>query len=153
MNRNRTVRRAGFLIIETLMTLSLLAFVFAAAAQLFRASVLTAQSSARACNQASRLDSAMLTLRRDVWQSYDIRVTDPHTVELTAGDGKTIVWRINPDASARRIDPNRRSMRWESLGLQLRFVRDGATLVVVHSGRPDDQALPLVSQVLIGRAR
>jgi type II secretory pathway component PulJ len=153
MKRNQTTRRAGFLIFETLMTLSLLAFVFAAAAELFRVSVLTAAASANSCNQASRLDSAMFSLRRDVWQSGDIRVSDPHTVELTTAEGKQIVWRINADASAQRFDPNRQSMRWESIGVQLRFVREGATLVVVHSGPPNDQALPLVSQVLIGRAR
>jgi len=152
MKRDR-IHRGGFLIIETLMTLSLLAFVFAAAGELFRASLLTCQASARDCDQASRLDSALLSLRRDIWQAGDIRVSDPTTVELTAGDGTKIVWRINPDASAQRIGPNGRSTRWEPMDLQLRFVRDGSTLLVVHSGPPENQAIALVSQVLIGRAR
>jgi type II secretory pathway component PulJ len=143
------MRRSGYLIIEMLVTLSLMVFVFAAAGELFRATILTCAASDRAANQSSRLDAAMLSLRRDVWQCDDIQLANPRAVELTLGDGKKVAWQINADASIQRIDPGGRTARWDSIGRQLQFVRDGATLVVTRSGPPGYQQLPLASQVLI----
>jgi type II secretory pathway pseudopilin PulG len=146
-------RRGGFFIIELLMTISLLVFVFAAAGQLFRATILTAAASDRAANQASRLDDLLRALRRDLWQAADIHVTDPHAVELTAAEGHEITWRINPDNSADRSTSAGPPNHWSDIGLQLQFIRAESGLVLTHSGPPENQRILLVSQVMLGRAR
>jgi type II secretory pathway pseudopilin PulG len=151
--QHTTSTRGGFFIIEVLMTLSLLVFVFALAGQLFRATILTAAASDRAANQASRLDDLLRALGRDLWQAAVIRLTDPHAVELTTADGRKIVWRINPDNSADRSTPAGASTHWTGIGLQLQFIRNPSGLVLTHADPPENQRILLVSQVMLGRAR
>lgn len=153
MKRKSCRRHGGFLIIEIIMTLSLLVFVFFAAGELFRACILTAAASEHAADQASRLDTAIAAMRRDVWGAGDIHVIDLHGVELTIADNQKITWRTDADGSARRTDSSGRTSRWAGVGLQLQFVRDGATLLLSHPGPPENQQISLLSQVILGRGK
>jgi len=153
MKRGSPRRSRGFFIIEILVTLGLLVFVFAAAGQLLRVTVLTTAASEHAADQASRLDNLISAMRRDVWQASDIHITDLHGVELTIADNQKIIWRTDPDNSVQRTDPSGRSTRWVGVGMQLQFIRDRATLIVAHPGPPENQQISLVSQVILGRAQ
>jgi len=150
MIRPNIPRRRGFLIIEILVTIGLLVFVFAAAGQLFRACILASYDSGNAANQSSRLDSALQILRRDVWQSATMQVADPQSLELSTADDQKISWRIGDEAIV-RTGPDAKITRWNGIKLKLQFAQDGPTLLISHAGPPIEQPISLVSQLMLAR--
>jgi hypothetical protein len=91
----------GFTITELLATLGLLVIFFDAAGRVFRASVDVSRTGQEFTDQSSRTDSAMLQLRRDVWNAKQVRADDSRRIELTSADGNQITWKFGDDGITR----------------------------------------------------
>lgn len=153
MNRRRA---SGFVLIEILVVLGMVAFVSIVATRIFRATLRTWRESAQAQSAQFRFDQAVGQLRRDVWAARSIETPSDREAILQTPDGR-IEWRaIDPAGLARSTPADPADHRqWKGLGT-LTFASHGPTLVVrVH---PDPQEaggdMVLASQpmLLAGRA-
>ena len=138
------IRRA-FTLTEIIMALSLLVLFFAAAGEVFKSSMMLSFDSPRISNQASRIDSAIFQLRRDVWSSPQISVGKPTSADLESSDGK-ISWIINPDGDLIRTDSRGQTERWNAIAGKWSLASDGICLTIRDGS--DEMRLP--SQLLLG---
>jgi hypothetical protein len=130
--------------IEIIMSLALLTIFFAAAGQVFHSSVMLSYDAPRLSNQASRIDSAVFQLRRDVWNSPQIFVPKPTSADLDSSEGK-ISWTISPDGDIARIDFRGRTERWNAIGRNWSLATDGICLMI----RDGSAEMCLPSQILL----
>ena len=137
-------RCRGFTITEVLMTLSLLVMFFAAAGEMFKSTVLVDRESQVFSDRASRVDSAMFQLRRDVWGSGRVAARG-RWVEL-ANSGGEIVWRIDSDGGVTRTDVGGHVTRWEGIAGKWTLGGDGVGVTISDGG---EVPVRLVSQVLL----
>jgi hypothetical protein len=129
------------------MTLSLLVIFFAAAGEMFRSTVLLDRDCQTLSDHASRVDSALFRLRRDVWNSRQIVVGDTRRLELTTFTDQ-IVWKTNADGSVTRSAPNQRSTRWDGIAATWALSSDGIGLTISDGG---SVPMRLTSQVLLAK--
>jgi hypothetical protein len=135
--------------IEILMALSLLVIFFFVAGELFKSTVLLSAQSQQVSDDSNRIDSAMFQLRRDVWNSRQIAVADPHLVHLTASDGTQISWRINSGGDVTRTIAGGADETWPALALGWSLTADGFSLSI--SDARNSQSLRLTSQSLLAQ--
>ena len=122
-------RFAGFMIVQMLVVLGLMAGFVVVAERVFRLSV---QTSARAASEQEdllRLERAMTALRADVWNAAKVE-TDKRTVHVS-GEGLDASWKCLPDGDLRRTQGDE-VQQWT--GLSLEFERQGPWLVVRRRG-------------------
>jgi hypothetical protein len=126
-------------------SLILLVLFFSAAGELFRSTDLLSSGRQDFSNRASRIDSALLQLRRDVWNSSRITAGDLKSIELSTPDGARTAWKIE-SGSVTRTDPRGQIERWETLGGDWSLSTDGVSLSI-----SDGSAAPirLASQLLL----
>ncbi len=113
-------------------------------------------------NAAIAFDRFVRAVRKDVWNSYDLRAGDPHTIVIRHAHQHTVSWRYDPHTrAARRIEstprqPDRIS-RYPNLPTGVRFSVDRADLLIALApGRTRSaESIRLVSQlrILKGRAQ
>jgi len=141
--RPNSLQRA-FTMIEIIMSLALLTIFFAAAGQVFHSSVMLSYDAPRLSNQASRIDSAVFQLRRDVWNSSRIAAS-PQSVDLSWPDGTTTAWKID-GGSLTRTDARGQTESRPAVGNDWSFSTDGVSLTI-----SDGTAAPilLASQILL----
>jgi hypothetical protein len=107
-----------------LFALVLLGAFAVAAARVFRQSVLTTRTAAEGQERSIRLEQALHTLRRDVWQATSVDAVEPQQLRLTAPDA-AVQWRANVHL-VRTVGKD--SQTWTDLGL--RFEKQGSAILV-----------------------
>jgi type II secretory pathway pseudopilin PulG len=148
MNRRRP---SGFVLIEILVVLGMVAFVSIVATRLFRATLRTWRESAQSQSAQFRFDQAVGQLRRDVWSATSIEAPNPQDTILQTPEGRVEWHAVDPAGLARSTpaDPADHR-RWEGLG-NLTFATRGPTLVVRVKPSPQDAGgeMVLASQQLL----
>ena len=148
---NRTAC-SGFVLIEMMIALGLLAIVGLMAAQVFR-------SVSRAWHQAAvqqsaemRLDQAVHQLRLDVWNASSMESPDPQTLRIHPADGPAIEWRLGKavERSSGAATPPQ-VQRWSDFQAELSIALHG-DVVEINAGQgpgvPAGQ-ITLVSQSML----
>ena len=148
MNRRRP---SGFVLIEILVVLGMVAFVSIVATRLFRATLRTWRDSAQSQSAQARFDQAVGQLRRDVWSATSIETPNDRETILQTPEGRIEWHAIDPAGLARSTtaDPVDRR-RWEGLG-NLTFTPRGPTLIVRLKPDPQEAGgdMVLASQPLL----
>jgi len=126
-NANRRTR--GFVLVEMMFVIGLLAIVGLIVGQLYFASTQTTQRVARMQAAETRFDQAVRQLRRDVWNASGCTLSDPHTLRVERSDGKAIEWTTG-QFLRRNSDGAREA--WDELQTDLHFEVRGPIVVVVQ---------------------
>lgn len=150
-------RASGFVLIEILVVLGMVAFVSIVATRLFRATLRTWRESAQAQSAQFRFDQAVGQLRRDVWSATSIETPGDRETILQTPEGRVEWHAIDPAGLARSTSADAADRRhWEGLG-NLTFTTRGPTLVVRVKPDPQDAGgdMVLASQpmLLAGRSQ
>lgn len=119
-------KRRGFALVHILFALMLLGAFAVAATHVFRLAVLTTESSARAQERSLRIEQALHSMRRDVWQADSIDALEPMVLRVTAPDG-VVQWNSQGGGElSRTVGTDVR--KWTTLGL--RFEPQGSAVLV-----------------------
>jgi type II secretory pathway pseudopilin PulG len=148
----------GFVMVEMLVVIGLLAVVGLVAGQLFRVTMQVQRESAWQQIHESQLDQAVRQLRTDVWRASSIDVRRPDAVRLNMSDGQEIDWEAGSSLVRKSLSlaEDQPEQRWNDLGVSLRFTQRGVGLVVdVSRGAESQGRTTLISQemLLSGRSR
>jgi hypothetical protein len=122
--------RRGFLLVELLLTLILLAAFAAIATPVLRWSIRTLVAPPPAA-VAGRLDAAVGSLRRDVWGAVNLAAPSPHELQLTTADGRTVRWHVGPGELLQRGEQH-----WSGLFPDAAVAIDGAAVRLTLADRP-----------------
>jgi type II secretory pathway pseudopilin PulG len=128
MRRQRR-RFRGFMIVQMLVVLGLMAAFVVVAERVFRLSVQTSARAALEQEDLQRLDRALTALRADVWRAGKVEV-EKSSVHVSA-EGLDATWKTLGDGELRRTQ-GKEEQRWAGLGLE--FERQGPWLVVRRRG-------------------
>ena len=146
-NRQTNIQsRRAFTITEVLIAISILTIFLAAAGELFKSSMLLGYNAPRLTDQATRTDSALFQLRRDVWNASDVSVAENKSVDLETSDGK-IVWKIGPEGDLTRTGNQGQSEQWKAIAQKWSLAADGSCLTMQN----ESEELRLPSQVLLAK--
>lgn len=155
MNRNLSIcrpARRGFMLIEMMVVIGLLAVVGLIAAQLFHLMEKVERESLWQQIHESQLDQAVRQLRQDVWRAGAVEVPAPGEVRLAMSDGQEIDWAMSGSLTRRSaaLTEDGSTRHWKDLGVTFGFSRRGAALVVDVSqmGEPHGR-LTMVSQSML----
>lgn len=156
MRRRRSIPIAralrGFVLIEMLIVLGLLAIVALMAGQLFRVTGQISRESAQRQIREAQLDQAVQQLRADVWRASAIQIPDLHSVRLRTPDGQEIEWDMTSTLSRKSFAllTDQGERQWTDLGADLNFAARGPSLVISVSRGPEvDGEIVLVSQSML----
>lgn len=154
MTRTRTGRRNGFMLVELVFVLGMIAVAALISTQLY---VDMTRAHGRMLLQQEaqqRFDLALRPLRSDVWNATTASVDKGGTLYLTRPDGKGVQWQAG-DRLSRTIE-SQPPREWNQLGANLSFViRDGAVVLREEPSQSDTNGgeivLPLVAGGLKGQ--
>ena len=144
-----TVRASrGYLMIELLFALGLLAVFAAIATPVLRGAIRTLVAPPPAA-AAARADAAVDALRRDVWAAATLAAASPHELTVTDPAGHAVVWHVGPGRRLDRADGGA-TTNWSGRFAGAGLTVDGPTVRLAVPGG----TVVLVSQVgLIGGLR
>ena len=120
-------RRGAFMLLQMLITISLLSAFVIVADRVFRLSLLTTGRETVAAEDAARLDRALAALRADVWSASTVEMLSP--TRLSAGGA---VWAVGEDGTLTRT-AGAEVRRFD--GMPLRFEWRSPLLTVSRDGR------------------
>ena len=148
MNRSIASRYRGFMLVELVFVLGLIAVAAVISTQLY---IEMTRGHARMLEQREaqeRFDLALRPLRSDVWNSNAASVDEAGVLHLTRGDGKTIQW--NAKDQLKRIVDGEPQRLWDQLGGPWSFAVRGSTVVLREEPSQSDPkggqiAMPLVA--------
>ena len=118
----RPAATRGFMLLELLVVVGLLAVFAAVAVPVLRGSV-SAMAATPPAVAAGRLDAAVKMLRGDVWGATTLAAPSPHELRLTAADGRTVTWQVGPGDRLHRD-----GQRWTGLFPEAAVDVDGAAV-------------------------
>jgi len=118
----------GFMLINLLMALGLMAAFVVVSTRLFRLALNTSTAAARVQEDSLRLEQATHALQQDVWHATKIDLPDPSHLHLT-GDQLDVTWTTMPTLARSEGDQRQ---EWPKLDLQ--FSRQEAWVVVKRQG-------------------
>jgi type II secretory pathway component PulJ len=119
-------QRRGFMIVQMLIVLGLMAGFSVVAERVFRLSMLTTERAAREQETLIRQEQAMRALSEDVRTATQL---DVQSAKLRTGD---VEWRSEPNGDLIRAS-GKDQQRWT--GLRVNFERQDGWLVVRRGGR------------------
>lgn len=144
------MKRRGFMLVELMVVVGLVAFVGLVSMQLFRATLRTWSASANEQAVQSRFDLAIGQLRRDVWSATSIELADPTSISIH-DPTETVHWTADASGGLSRNSGHPADARhWPNLG-GIRFEMRGPTLTV-HLAPTHEEAggdLVLMSQTML----
>lgn len=162
MNRNGDQSRfcvaGGFMLVEMLIVIGMLAVVALVAGQLFQVINHAQREAAAQQMQEAQLDQAIRQLRTDVWRASSIEVRGSDALRLNLPNGQEIDWEAGKILARKSLslsedEPQR---QWKDLGATLSFSPRGAGVVVevLREHKPEGR-VELISQsmLLSGRSR
>ena len=133
-------RPNGFSILEMLVVLGLMGFVFFVASQLFHATMEAWRMDTRMADHNARVDAAIAKLRVDVWHSQSMQAVNSQNAIMTLASGDQIAWSIESDGTLVRAHADG-SERFEAAGPGWSFHVDGSSLFVEDVSRPQEMCL------------
>lgn len=152
---------SAFALIELLAVVLLLAGFAVIFADVFSVTILAQRSAVRSEELSNQFDSAMATLRRDVWNARTFRGS-PDSLELTLAGDQRIVWSQTSAGALTRSAPGEPDRTWRNAP-PVRFTFRGPVLTLTvptpppspirgasrNTGQPD--AAVFVSQWLLAQ--
>jgi hypothetical protein len=128
---NTRKRRSGFLMVQMLIVLALLAAFGILAERVVRLSLHTLNKAEVEQDELIRRERAMHALRADVWSASRVEVTDKSHVRIS-GEAESIEWSTLANGDVRRTEKSE-EQKW--VGLSLEFEQQDGWLVVKHRGK------------------
>jgi hypothetical protein len=147
--RRKTRLRAGFTLMEMMLSLILLTAAFGLGVELMRSMMRVWNDTAQVSSRENRLDSALFRLRKDVWNSQGFNVNDPSSVELSTADGGKINWHIESDGAIKRTGGSDAAQTWDSTAGGWHFEKDENSLIVIDDKSQNQIPLRLPSQIIL----
>jgi len=123
--------RRGFTLPELLVSLSLLAVFGLVAGRVFSSSMKTVYHSNQSHATLSQFDNSLSQLRRDVWDAQKVQAADSSHLQLTDGDGGSILWSVGAEGAVTR-EAGKQSAQWNNLPRDFNFAATGP-LVILHA--------------------
>ena len=147
----------GFMLIELLIVLGMLAVVGLVAGQLFRVTLQAEGESAAQQLDEAQFDQALGQLRADVWRASSIEVCGPNALRLNLSNGQEIDWESG-DTLARKslsLAVDEPQQQWKDLGASLSFSPHGAAILVEVSrqNKPEGRVVLISQPMLLGSGR
>src|SRR5688572_25197215 len=93
-------RISGFIFIEMLVILGLMAVAGLVSARLFSASMRSISAARAAEDRQAAIDNMSAALRRDAWTATNVQVPDARTIDIATTDGN-VRWRFEAGAALR----------------------------------------------------
>jgi prepilin-type N-terminal cleavage/methylation domain-containing protein len=134
MNRHR--RRCGFLMIEIMVALALLAVFALIASRLFTASIRVIGRSSQQIDAMVRFDGMMRALRADVWSAERIEEVADGSLRLRSPVAGDVRWTIDTEGRFTRTAAGEELRVFPSITPGARFARLGGAVAVVVQGEP-----------------
>lgn len=125
----RTKRRGGFLLVNMLIVIGLLAAFGIMAERVVRLSLHTLNKAEAEQNELIRLERAMHALRADIWEARGLEVIDKGHVRIS-GEAD-VEWKCEAGGDLVRVEKTE-EQRWGNLDVE--FDKEGAWLVVKRRG-------------------
>ena len=138
----------GFVLMELMLVLGLLAIFAIVASRVVIISLKAMAQSGDQHEQIVRFESAMSSLRRDAWSARQMSSADPQTISITNDDG-TITWSIEKDELVRKTSDPHLTQRW-ALETKLSFAVSGPTLTVSAQEAGGSGQFQMFSPLLAG---
>jgi type II secretory pathway component PulJ len=141
--------RRGYLLIEMMVVIGLLAMVGGMAIGIARWSLTYMHSTETAGSRTAALDQAIGQLRGDVWRAGSMRRTDRQTLQVDV-DGTSVIWRLDTNGSISRTD-NGPTRRWEAGVSGASFAIDGhsAHMIVPDTDESRGGTISMMSQLML----
>ena len=142
----------GFVMVEMLVVIGMLAAVGLVAGQLFRVTMQVQRESAWQQIHESQLDQSLRQLRTDVWRASSIEVRRSDAVRLNMSNGQEIDWEAGSSLVRKSLAlaEDQSEQRWNDLGVTLAFTPHAAGIVVeVSRGRESAGRMILISQPML----
>ena len=111
----------GFMLIEMMIVLSLLAIFAVAATQLMVLCIRVPKQVGQKRDQIVRFDLAMGRLRQDIWRANSLRCIDAHTLQIQSPGDQDVSWEARNGQISRSAGHSSTKERW-SLGADVSFV-------------------------------
>jgi hypothetical protein len=148
--------RRGFFFFEMLVFLMLASAFVLVAMRLFCAAVRISHAAGEAHSTAARFDSAIHSLRSDIWSGRNVVVSDEHTAAITGPDDTAIQWTIERNGTMVRVERRgavSRRQQWSECAPGTMLGLDGVELVIripdTHGARGGE--VRLVGQIELTR--
>ena len=152
VRRSRPARPCGFMLLEILVILGLLAVAALLSARLYFITGQAAQRANQRQTAQAQFDQALAQLRSDVWQAKSVELKDPHTLMIHDAEETTITWQSSQSLQRRPGGPQAHIQHWPEIGGVLEFeVRGPEVIVIDRSGEPAGQVVLLGESMLLAR--
>jgi len=142
-------RSPGFVLIEMLIAIGLLAVAGLIWTQVLRMAAQASRDISQQQPAEMRVDQAIRELRNDAWSASDVQFHDPHWLSIRSGEGVTIEWRCDKGLS--RQEGSGEPQRWEVVAPDLSFRVRRATIVLELKGSKQtrDEQVEVVSETML----
>lgn len=115
----------GFMLIEMMLVLSLLAIFALAATRLMVLCIRVPKQVGQKRDQIVRFDLAMGRLRQDIWRASALRCIDVHTLQIQSPGDPDVTWEARNGQISRSAGNSSIKEQW-SLGADVSFVSRSA---------------------------
>jgi len=146
-------RACGFLLIEVMIVLGLLAVVGVLSAQLFFATLRAVRQSSAGQTAEMRFDLAMNELRTDTWGASEITCDDAHHVQLRTAAGQTVHWNSDGRSLTRTGPKATERQHWTDVAAEGSFAARGPALIVLMAADDPAGQMVLPSQSMLSAER
>lgn len=103
----------GFMLLEMVLVLSLLAIFAFAATRLMVLCIHVPQQVGQKRDQIIRFDRAMACLRQDIWRAGALRCIDSHTLQIQAPGQPEITWKGEKVQISRSVANSAKKEQWD----------------------------------------
>lgn len=143
----------GFLLLEMMVILGLLAVVALLSAQLYYTTGQALQRISQRQTAQAQFDQSLRQLRADLWGADGVELTSPHTLQIRSADGRVVTWRA-ADSMQRTTDaPGAAIRHWPDLGANLSFEVRGPTVVMTDDSADQRAQVVILSQSMLLKGR
>jgi len=111
----------GFMLIEMMIVLSLLAIFAVAATRLMVLCIRVPNQVGQKRDQIVRFDLAMGRLRQDIWRANSLRCIDAHTLQIQSPGDADVTWKAHDGQISRSAAHSSTKEQW-NLGADVSFV-------------------------------
>jgi|GEM_PF-4308289 len=119
----------GFMLIEMMIVLSLLAIFAVAATRLMVLCIRVPKQVGQKRDQIVRFDLAMGRLRQDIWRASTLRCIDAHTLQIQSPGDPEVTWEAYDGQISRSAAHSSTKEQW-NLGADVSFVSRSAGVEV-----------------------
>ena len=144
-----TANRRGFTLIETVVSLIILANLAVLGTELLRTSFRVMNQSVASQELVTRLNSAIGQLRVDAWNAKSFSSTNDQSLHIETGQGAAVDWSVDAGDLIRRAANGQR--RWIGVGSDSLFQTNGPSAVFCSKSHVEGEQIRLVSQLQLAR--